>query len=96
MSDLSKAVAALIRVGLDAKREDWLELAMILDIYRPSARAIAQKVDAPVQRHQNIRTPPRPEFTCPRCLTPSWSVNDRRHGWCGRCTKFTADPVPDS
>lgn len=34
-------------------------------------------------------------FTCPVCGAASRSVDDARHGYCGRCHTFTGEPQPD-
>jgi ribosomal protein L37E len=33
-------------------------------------------------------------FTCPRCGSTSWHVEDVRQGYCGACHAFTREQVP--
>lgn len=33
-------------------------------------------------------------YTCPRCSAVSYSPEDERHGYCGRCHTFTGDVPP--
>lgn len=36
---------------------------------------------------------PPPAFVCPRCGRESWSIEDRRHGYCGACHDYTGVPA---
>jgi hypothetical protein len=66
----------------------------LLNASRRDARRFYDEAKAIAEAERLNDDGPPPAFTCPRCGRQSWNPGDAKHGWCGACKAYTAEPKP--